>query len=136
MLNDLRYAVRHLRRTLAFSAAVVLTLALGIGLDTTVFSVAYGVLMRPLPYPDADRIVHLARGAVDEPVRVGQPPTVMLTTSEFTEWERRARVFESVAIFSSMQTPVAGAGEPGLAVVAGVSSRFFDVFRMPARIGR
>lgn len=60
--DDLRYAVRSLRRTPAFAAAAIATLALGIGATTSVFSTVYGVLLRPLPYPEADRLVRLSEG--------------------------------------------------------------------------
>src|SRR5689334_19376873 len=59
MLADLRYGLRLMRRAPGFSAAVVLTVALGIGATTAMFSVVYGVVLRPLPYPDADRLVNL-----------------------------------------------------------------------------
>jgi putative ABC transport system permease protein len=108
---------------------------LGIGLNAAVFSVAYGVLLRPLPFPDPERIVHLSLAPSSNAGPVAAP-ALMLTSGEFSEWETRARIFESAAIFSSIQTPIAGAREPAFAVAAGVSSRFFDVFEMPTRIGR
>ena len=59
MFNDIRIALRSLPRMPGFSLAFILTLGLGIGANTAIFSVINGVLLRPLPYPDADRIVHL-----------------------------------------------------------------------------
>ena len=59
MINDIRFAVRHLIRVPGFALAFVLTLGLGIGANTAIFSVINGVLLRPLPYPEADRIMHL-----------------------------------------------------------------------------
>jgi hypothetical protein len=61
LLQDIRYALTMMRRNKAFTAASLLTLALGIGATTAVFSVVYGVLLRPLPYPEAERLVRVPK---------------------------------------------------------------------------
>src|SRR5256885_11263814 len=64
MIKDIRYALRTLRKTPGFAVAFVLTLGLGIGANTAIFSVINGVLLRPLPYPEADRMMHLRQPQV------------------------------------------------------------------------
>ncbi len=93
-MNDLRYAIRMLLKQPGFSAVAVLTLALGIGANTAIFSVVDGVLLRPLPYPEADRLVMLwernpQRGFEQE--KVSGP--------DFLDWREQNRVFESMAFW-------------------------------------
>ena len=64
MMRDIRFAMRNIRKTPGFALAFVLTLGLGIGANTAIFSIINGVLLRPLPYPEADRIMHLRQPAV------------------------------------------------------------------------
>ena len=92
-LRDLHFAARALRRQPAFVAAAVVTLALGIGAATAIFSVAYGVSLRPLPYPDSSRIVriyeaNLANGQPRQDVSVGT----------FHEWREGVPSLESAAL--------------------------------------
>ena len=95
MLHDLRYAFRTLRRSPGFTVSAILALALGIGANTAVFSVVYAVLLKPLPYAEADRVVRLyeinQREGIDrESVSAGT----------FVEWRERARTLEGVAAFT------------------------------------
>ncbi len=92
MMNDLRYAVRTLAKTPGFTAVAVITLALGIGPNTAIFSLIYGVLLRPLPYPESQRLVGVSttyqgnRGELD------------VTYSEFRYLEDHSSVFEALAV--------------------------------------
>ena len=121
MLSDRLYALRQWQRAPGYATVAILTLGLGIGLNTAAFSVAYGVLMRPLPYPSPERILHLSQEASDGAV-AGPAGTVTLTIAEYQEWERRFRVFESTAIYTWNQASIFGAGEPGIIGVAAVST--------------
>ncbi len=106
-LRDVRYAIRALLHTPILFAAGVLTLAAGIGLATGVFAVVYGVLLRPLPYPDADRlaVLSLVYTAIERR-EAGVP------LAEVEEWRRRTRVFQHLAAHSTADFTLRGAGDP------------------------
>lgn len=107
MKQDLRYAGRALRRNPGFTIVAVLTLALGIGANTAIFSVVNGVLLRPLPYPDPGRLVRVFtsfRGSGTERYAVSQP--------EFMDYKGLAHVFENAAAFSGSSLTLTGDGEP------------------------
>ena len=130
---DLRFAARQLRRTPGFTVAAVLTLALGIGGNAAVFSVVNGVLLRPLAYPDADRLVsigHRTRGG-DLPER--------LTNSSATHvvYEEGSRSFDAMAVYSSWQGALTGGdGPPDWVDVVSSTRSLFDVLRVPPVLGR
>ena len=96
MITELRYAVRTLRRSPVFAASAILALALGLGANTAVFSVVYAVLLRPLPYPDADRLIKLSEFNATEGRDDGR-----VSRGTFADWSARARTVESLAVFSS-----------------------------------
>ena len=105
--QDMRYAMRALRRTPAFTAVAVLTLALGIGANTAIFSVVNGVLLRPLPYREPDRLVRLFtayRGHGIDRYSVSQP--------EFMDYKSLTQVFENAAAFTGAGLTLTGTGEP------------------------
>lgn len=130
--QDVLYAIRKLRGSRGFTLAVVLTLALGIGANLTVFLIAYGVLLRPLPFPHSDRIVHMERiypnGGVG-PVYSG---------TKFLFMRRTSRAFESAAAYDYIPATV-NLVQNGDAVplkALRVTSDFFNVFQMQPAIGR
>jgi putative ABC transport system permease protein len=129
LLQDLRYALRQLRKNPGFSALAVLTLALGIGATTAIFSVVYGVLLRPLPYADPDRIV-----AVFEIQPNGRPNR--LADPNFNDFRDQSRNFESIAKYSAYPAAVSGGSQPTRSIVAHVSPQFLGVFRVQPVIGR
>jgi len=105
--QDLRYAARTLRRNPAFTAIAVLTLALGIGANTAIFSVVNGVLLRPLPYAEPDRLVRLFtafRGSGQERYAMSQP--------EFMDYKGLTRVFSNAAAFAGSALTLTGTGDP------------------------
>jgi putative ABC transport system permease protein len=97
--RNVRVAVRTLRRTPTLTIASVLTLALGIGANTAIFSVVYGVLLRPLPFRDPNGLVQLS--AVQE--TTGRATNISLP--EFQDWEGRTRVFDALARSASTSSP-------------------------------
>ncbi|HQZ18931.1 MAG TPA: permease prefix domain 1-containing protein, partial [Vicinamibacteria bacterium] len=128
-LRDVRIAFRTLLRTPSFAAAVILTFGLGIGAASSMFSVYDGVLLKPLPYPESDRIVRLyqlgekgARNNVSEP--------------NFLDWQQGTRSFAGMAEVARSEEPVAGISEPMVAAVTRVSSPFFEVMGVKPAAGR
>ena len=109
MLKDLRFAVRMLTRARGFTATALVVLTLGIGATATMFSATNAVLFRPLPYPDADRIVVLRTTSV----KTGEI-NPLVTLANFWDWRAQSTSFEAMATYRGGETPVS----PG---VTGVS---------------
>jgi predicted permease len=129
LLTDIRYALRQLRVNPGFTAVAVLTLALGIGATTAIFSVAYGVLLRPLPYPRPDRIV-----AVYELTTKGRPS--QLADPNFADFRDHGRSFQAVAKYSEYVVSVSGAEKPTRTRAASVSHGFLSVLGVQPMLGR
>src|SRR5262245_3628791 len=120
LLHDLRYALRQLRRSPLFAAVAVLTLALGIGANTAMFSLVHGVLLRPLPYPQADRLV-----------------TAGASLPDYEDLASSLRSFDDLAVWASnlytLDAPAGGSSEQVMGAV--VSRRFFPLLGTAA-LGR
>jgi putative ABC transport system permease protein len=129
MPHDLRQALRLLRLNPGFATLAILTLALGIGACVTMFSVIYGVLLRPLPYPQPDRIV-----ALWEVSKRGNPAHV--AWPNFIDWHEQSRTLESMGAYQGGPTTVLGGKEPQRAAVYSVSEDFFRALGVVPRIGR
>src|ERR1700732_2408655 len=127
--QDLRYALRQLRRSPGFTAVSVITLALAIGATTAIFSVVYGVLLRPLPYPDANRIM-----AVFEVNSKGGRSH--LADPNFDDFRDQNRSFQTIAKYNGYVVSVSGASQPTRTTVAHVSPDFLKVFGTQPVIGR
>ncbi len=128
-LQDLRYAIRVLRRRQGYSLIVVLTLALGIGACTAIFSVVDGVLLRSLPYPDAERIVQLRE------VNSGGAQ-MAFAEPNYLDVRARSRTLEAVAQYGGDLTTVMGGSEPVRALTVLVSGDFFNVLGVKPVVGR
>ena len=129
LTRDLRYVARSLARTPGFFIVTILTLALGIGATTAIFSVVNGVLLQPLPYPGADRIVQLFQVDKD-----GQRMSV--SEPNFADWKTQTRGFSALALSSSVSTiTVNGLAEPVRARGVSVTRDFFKVFGTAPRLG-
>ena len=131
--DDLRFAIRGLRRDRLYAAAGVTTLALTLGASTAIFSIVNGVLLRPLPYRDPDRLVSI-REIV--PQWTTQYPTLPANARHFEEWRTRARSFAAMAALDWRTTSVSGAGEPAQATILRTSGTLFDVLQVPVALGR
>jgi hypothetical protein len=104
-MQDTRYALRTLRRTPGFTFIVVLVLALGIGATTTIFSIVDTVLLKPLPYPQADRIVSIGLTGFGQWSALAFAP-------DYLEWRVRNHVFEEMAGYEGSNPTLTEAGEP------------------------
>ncbi|MEW6305735.1 MAG: ABC transporter permease, partial [Verrucomicrobiota bacterium] len=136
-MPDLRYALRQLRKNPGFTAVAVLTLALGIGATTTVFSIINGVLLQPLPYPGSDRIVNVWEADAKKGFRSNNT-----SPANFVDWRRENTVFEAIAFsgeFGGMVTRSFIYTGQGLAQrLPGrfVSTNYFKVFGVSPLLGR
>ncbi|QQS45496.1 MAG: ABC transporter permease [Acidobacteriota bacterium] len=127
--QDLRYGVRMLMKKPGFTLIAVITLALGIGASTAIFSIVDSVLLRPLPYPDAGRIVQLR-----EIGRKGKP--IPVTEPNYLDVRSRNRSLESIAQYAGGTVIVIGGSEPVRAGAYWVSGDFFDVLKVRPFAGR
>jgi predicted permease len=133
LAQDLRYGVRALRKNPGFTLATVLTLALGIGANTAVFSIVFGVLMRPLPYPEADRVALVHVRFSPQNAEYGT-----MSIADYLDWRSRNHVFEDPAIFSngSWRFQLTGVAQPIEVQGCAVTDNFFSVLRSSPRLGR
>ena len=130
LFRGLRLAARQLARNPSFSAIVVLTLALGLGACTLIYSVIDGVLLKPLPYPDADRIVRVFQVNADGVDRVN------LSHPNFEDLKAQTHSFSAVAAVETLTEPVVGGSEAARIVVAHVSREFYDAIGVRPALGR
>jgi putative ABC transport system permease protein len=128
-IQDLRYGLRTLCRSPSFTVVSVLTLALAIGATTAIFSVVYGVLLRPLPYPDPSRIM-----AIFEVNTWGTWSG--LADRNFDDFRDQNHSFQAIAKYRADVASVSGGSQPTRSMVASVSPDFFKVFRVQPSIGR
>ena len=131
MLHALRLAFRRIRRSPGYAAAFVLTLGLGIGVNTAIFSVVNGVLLEPLPYTDSDRLVYLR-----QPARTAGLNDAAFSFTEVRELRESASTIDAFVEYGDLTFGVVGESEPHRAVGGLVSSNYFDVLGLRARIGR
>jgi len=127
--QDLRFSFRMLRKNPGFTVVVLLTLALGIGATTAIFSVVYGVLLRPLPYTDSSRIM-----AVFEVNSKGG--WSHLADPNFDDFRDQNRSFQAIAKYNYYVLSVSGASQPSRTTVASVSPDFLKVFGIQPILGR
>lgn len=133
MLHELRQAARALWRDRSFSLTVILSLAVGIGANTAIFSLVNGILLRPPAYRDPDRLVAVAQVI---PKFAKLYPEVPLNLGILMEWRRSARSFESIAAAKPDGANLTGAGEPAVLGAVVVSANFFSTVGVEPRLGR
>ncbi len=130
MYNDLRFAIRMLLRSPGFTVVVVITLALGIGANTAIFSIVHAVLLRPLPYPDPDRLVMVLDS------KPPQLPEFAVATGNYWYWQKHNSVFEGLAAYNSTSYNLAMADEPEHVQGGQVTAGFFKTLQVRPALGR
>jgi predicted permease len=131
LVRNVRFALRVFQRTPGFAAAAVVTLAVGIGANTSIFSVANALLLRPLAYRDPDRLVLINSHRKSANLSSGP-----LTFPRFEQIEQRNRSFSGVAALTADVFNLTGQGDPEQIQAARVSSKFFEVLGVPPAVGR
>src|SRR4029079_2605710 len=132
LFRDVRYGVRMLLKHKGFTAVAIIALALGVGANTAIFSLVNGVLLRPLPFPNSDRIIYFE----------GKNPAAGITDSnisylDFTDWSQQTDLFASTAAYWTGNADLSGDGaEPEAVPRAGVTTGFFSVLGVQPVLGR
>ena len=132
MLHDIRYAVRVLRKSPTFAVVAILTLALGIGANTAIFTVVNALLLRPLPYRDADRLV-----TVWQDMRArGGPADEWATPGNYADWRNEKALFEQIAVITGWRPTLIARAEPEPIPGEQVSHEYFSVLGVVPALGR
>jgi putative ABC transport system permease protein len=126
LTQDLRYALRTLSRRPVFTAAVIAIIALGAGANTAIFSVVNAILLRPLPYPNPERVVSFGH----------QPPIWLASAPEYLDYKNGLRSFEGLSAYTEGEGNLSGADEPERVPLAAVTLNFFQVLGLGPTLGR
>ena len=133
LFKDIRYASRSLLRRPGFTAIAVITLALGIGANTAIFSVFHGVLLQSLPYPESDRLVALRQSNVTtSPAQ----PDAQIAPGNFLEWQRQNTSFSSIAAYRTVSYNLTGDGNPERLLAGRVSVGLYKLIGVRPLVGR
>jgi len=134
LFQDIRFGLRMLLKAPGFTAVAVIVLALGIGANTAIFSVVNAVLLRPLPYPQPDRLVQVWH----TPPQSSFPGMTRFSVSpaNYIDWANQNHSFEQMAIYGFSGFNLTGKGEPESILATRVSSNFFSVLRTQPMAGR
>ncbi len=132
--HDLRIAVRHLLKSPGFTATAVLMLALGVGATTAIFSIVEGVLLRPLPFPQSDRLVQLSD--VLQGADVGGNGEAGVTAPDIQAYTRDTHSFESLGGYTQTNYELSGIGDPAQVNVARLSSGVLPALQVQPLMGR
>jgi putative ABC transport system permease protein len=132
LLNDGRFGVRQLRKNPMFALTTILTLALGIGATTAIFSLVYAVMLKPLPFPESDRLVWLSQ----EDHSTGAAIPESLSYPDYFDWRAQNRTFSGLASYTGGNVTLTGIGEAEHLTSATVSSNFFQVLGAAPMLGR
>src|SRR5437016_11595222 len=129
LLRDVIYSFRRLRKSPGFTAIVVTTLALGIGANTAIFSVVNAVLLRPLPYPNAGRLVAVSENSLEA-------PDISVAYPDYLDWRAQQSVFEEMSARMPTGGVITGANEPERVIGRLVTPSFFSTLGVQPLLGR
>ena len=134
LIQNLKFGIRLLRKSPGFACVAIFVMALGIGANTAIFSVVHAVLLEPLPFPDADRLVQLWH----VPPQTSFPGMTRfaLSAANFLDWQKQNNVFDQMALYGFAGYDITGAGKPESVVASTVSSNFFSVLGVQPLHGR
>src|SRR3569833_1431903 len=127
--QDLRFALRQMRKHKAFTIVAILTLALGIGANTAMFSVIYGVLLQPLPYRDPSRLVLVSEKADKFPI-------LSASYQNYKDWRDQSHSFESFGAVRNLSMTLVGGAEPGQLPAQMATASLFDILGVRPALGR
>jgi putative ABC transport system permease protein len=131
LINDIKYAYRQLRKSPGFTAVAVLILAVGIGVNTALFSLIQGVLLSPLPFDDPERLVMVQKSFIDH------GPAGSCSGPDYLDWAQQNTVFEGLAAFETeYRLNLTGQGEPLALTGARISTNFFETLGSQVALGR
>src|SRR5207248_10617048 len=133
VMNDLKFAFRQLLKNPGFTAVALLTLALGLGACTAIFSLINAALLSALPFPDSDRLVVIW---ADNPGLKSGLPTLPPANADVAEWRDQSRSFAKIAAFSPRTADLADGGDPERVGAAGVTAGFFETLGVTPLLGR
>src|SRR5215469_13035176 len=134
LAQDLRCALRQIRKSPGFAAVAVVTLALGIGANTAIFSVVNGVLLQPLRFREPDRLVRVWH--VPPPKSFPGMSTFAVSAANYLDWKSQNHVFEQMAIYSYRLSTLTGGQNPQQVNTCAVSSGFFQTLGVKPLFGR
>ena len=129
--QDSGYAVRTMRKNLGFTMLAILTLALGIGVNTAIFSVVHGVLLRPLPYPQGQQLVFIRQQAQKEGIE-----DMGFSVHEIQDYREQNKTLSGLVEYHAMSFILYGHGDPDRVLTAVVSANYFDLFQITPVLGR
>ncbi len=131
--NDIRYATRQLRKSPGFAVVAILTLALGIGATTAIFTLVYDVLLKPLPYAHPGQLI-----VMQEQVAEFKDiyPMLPMNANHFVDWQRHSRSFEALAVMEQDSVPLGAGGHPLQVNVLRTTPGIFPVLRVTPQLGR
>ncbi len=134
LFHDLRFAIRQLMKTPGLTVVAIVTLALGIGANTAIFSVVNGVLLKPLQFQDPDRLVRVWH--VPPAKSFPGVPTFAVSAANYLDWQNQNHTFESMAIYTRRGFTLTGSGKPEEVNACAASSGFFQTLGVQPLLGR
>jgi predicted permease len=133
LIRDVRFGVRTLIKSPGFALAGIIILGLGIGVNSAIFTVVNAVVLKPLPFPDADRVMRVWH---TPPPQTFTDPVFALSPANFIDWDEQNHVFERMAIYRGGRRTLTGSGDPEAIVVYRASADFLPILGVQPIIGR